>query len=363
MTVSDLRFLDPADSLTRQAWDDVVKVSPHGTIFHTTAWMDVIRKGLGLEPRFAYLRGPHGSIRALVPLFCAGGWVRPVRWLNLPQGCASDPLAFEEVEEDRLLEQLASTAIAHGVKAVVLRTPKGLELVPPSGWEVRREQALLRHVIDLRGASDLRTLPRIQHRQRKTFASSMRKLERREMAVRLVQRSEARAFARVVHTVLLRKHGHLGMPASFIEALLDFLPGAVRLALAGSSKGPASAFTITVWNRDCSSSLYGAGLPTKEGTEAYRVGVGAEIEAAIRANLSRFDLGETPLDDEGLVSFKERLGGERVDGSYVIIAGKGVRSGLRDVTSRGFATMQHFFRYVPVGVSLKIAGPVHRMLQ
>ncbi len=363
MTSGDLRFLDPTDSRARHAWDDVVKNSPKGSVFHTTAWMDVIRNGLGLAPRFAYLQGPHGSVRALVPLFCAGGWVRSLRWLNLPQSCSADPLAFEEGDEERLLEQLAFAAVAQDVTAVTLRTPRRFQPNLPPDWEVQRDNEMFRHVIDLRGANDIRKLRDIQWKQRQAFASSMRRLETQDMVVRMVKRPNAEVFTRVMHAVLLRKHGHLGMPVRFIEALLDFLPDTARLILAGPRDGRTSAFLICLWSRDCSSALYGSGLPTTEGADAYRVCIGTEINAAIRANLSIFDLSETSPDNEGLISFKERLGGRRVDGSYLIIARRGVQSRLRHVTGKRFAIIQNLFRYVPLEVSLKIAGPVHRMLQ
>jgi hypothetical protein len=363
MSARDLRFLDPADLAARQAWDEAVRNSPGATVFHTTAWMDVIAKGLGLAPRFAYLPGSRGSVRALVPLFRAGGWARPERWLNLPQSCAADPLAQNQAEAEQLLEQLASAAAGQRTAALVLRTSRELAPALPADWEARREEPLLHHVIDLAGASDIRTLARIQRRQREKFSSTQRRLESAGVNVRLARPDDVPHFARAVHRISLARHGHLAMPTRFFAALLAFLPKAARLATIGPPSGPASAFTVTLWGFGRADFLYGSGLPTPEAADAYRVCLGSEIDAAIRANLAQFDFHETGRDQHGLIVSKERWGAERVDGSYLVIARQGAGSGLRNVSSNLFALVQRLFRYVPVGVSLKLAGPVHRALQ
>jgi hypothetical protein len=363
MSRRELRFLDPDDATARRAWDEAVRNSPDATVFHTTGWMDVIRHGLGLTPRFAYLPGAHGSVRSLVPLFCAGGWARPQRWLNLPQSCPADPLAAEAGDIEPLLEQLAASAAEQGASALVLRTPLRAKTAMPEGWELRREEPLLHHVINFAGATDIRSLPNIQRRHREKFQSTQRRLESAGISVRLARLEDAAYFARTVHHVSLRRHGHLPMPTRFFQAILEFLPETGRLVSIGPRDGPALGFTVTLWSFGRANFLYGSGLPSPAAADAYRVCLGSEIDAAIRAGLSQFDFHETGRDQEGLIVSKERWGAERVDGSYLVMARNGASSGLRNVSSRAFAVVQRLFRHVPVAVSLRIAGPLHRALQ
>lgn len=362
MSKNDLRFLDPGDLPTRRAWDEAVKAAPNATVFHTTAWMDVLRQGLGLEPRFAYLRGPHGTVRALIPLFHAGGWLRPVRWLNLPQSCASDPLAEAPDDAIALVEQLAAFANAHDVEALVLRTPQDLGLTLPEGWEISRNRSLVRHAISLEGASEIRTLPGLQRRQRETFQSTLRKLESNGLRPRLARQADAHLFARAVHRILLRRHGHLGMPLAFFKALLQHVPDNTRLAMIGRPNEPVLACTVTLCYRDRCDFLYGSGLPSTQGSDAYRVCLGSEIDAAIRGGKMTFDMHETGPENHGLIASKERWGASRVDGSYLIIARKGTDCGLR-AAGQGFALARRILRHAPVSVSLALSGPVHQALQ
>jgi hypothetical protein len=189
-----------------------------------------------------------------------------------------------------------------------------------------------------------------------------RRLYKHGVEVRQVGPGETLAFARVVHHVLLRRHGHLGLPARFFQALVEFLPGAARLAVIGPAPGPPLAFLVSLWSPTYSHMLYGSGIPTKEGLEAYRLGLGTEIESSIQAGLHAVDWGETPPEQSGLIFFKEGWGSERVDGSYLVLARRGAASGLR-VVGESFAWATPWFRYLPVGLSLKIAGPIHRSLQ
>jgi hypothetical protein len=324
--------------------------------------MDVVRHGLGLAPRFAYLAGENGSVRALVPLFC-GGWARQRRWLNVPQSCASDPLSPNEDEATLLLEKVAAAAAVKGVTAIVLRTP--LRLCPrlPEGWVIRREEPMVRHVLDLSGAMDYGSLPRIQRKLRQKIRSAGRRLAARGTRVRLADAHEVPAFARAVHRILLCAHGHLGLPARFFEALHEFLPESTRLAMVGGETGPVLSFQVSVSDSRCCNLLYGCGLPTPEGSEGYRLGLAAEIDEAIKAGLRHVDFGETGADQEGLLYFKETWGADRVDGSYLILAERGAESGLRNINSGDFLKIQRLFHYVPVSLSLMIAGLIHEALQ
>jgi hypothetical protein len=109
--------------------------------------------------------------------------------------------------------------------------------------------------------------------------------------------------------------------------------------------------------------LHVGGLPTKEGMKAARLGLAEEIAAAIRAGFETFDMGETGPQQAGLITYKEeRWGGERVDGSYLVLARRGAASGLR-VVGQTFTWATPLLRRLPVGVALRIAGLVHRSLQ
>jgi hypothetical protein len=358
----ELRFLDPADAAARQAWDEAANAFTGGSVFHTSGWLSVIEKGLGKSGRFAYLAGTNGSVRALVPLFRSGGITRPARWLNLPQSCAADPLAADEADAARLLELVAAAAAAEGAGAVVLKTPKDIKPVVPEGWEVGREAPTLRHVLDLSNAKDVATLPRIQVGQKRIYRRVGRRLAANGTQVRVVAPEETALFTRALHHILLRRHGHLGPPKRFFDALFAFLPGSLRLLLACPQSGPPLAFSVMVMNASDTHTLWGSGFPTSEGTDAYRYCVGQQIEAAIQTGRRTLDFGESGPHQEGLIYFKETWGSQRVDGSYQVLARKGADSGL-NVLGKNFALAQRILRHAPVGLSLRIAGPVHKALQ
>lgn len=363
MSARELRFLDASDTKARHAWDEAVKAFPEGTVFHTTAWMDIIEKGFGIPARFAYLADADGSVRALVPLFRAGSFLRPERWLNLPQSCPSEPLAANAADATELLEALTAAAAQQGAGVVVLQTSRELAPPLPDGWQLHREQPAVRHVVDLSAVKDVLELPRLHRKLRQQIRAARRKLATGEFTIHHAAAHDADAFAREVHRILLIRHGHLGPPVRFLQALKTFLPDASRLTLFATRSSRAGAFQISVSDRSTCRLLYGCGLSTAEGSALYRLAIATEMEAALRAGLQSLDFGETALSQEGLVSFKESWGAERIDGGYLVIARAGAASGLRNASSSSLALAQRLFRHIPVGVSLRIAGPVHRALQ
>ena len=362
MTVGALRFLDPGDRTTRRTWDEITRSSPGATVFHTTAWMDVVQQGLGLKPRFAYLARASGDMCALIPLFQAEGMLRPVRWLNLPQSCAADPLAARADDKRVLLEQLTEAADRNGVAGFVLRTSHDPRPALPTGWKRNRDRSLVRHVIPLGGSKDIGALPGLQRRQRERFRSSKRTLQASGYRSQLATIDEANAFARAVHHILLRRHGHLGMPHSFFTALLRNLPGIARLASISDPHGRILAFVVTLWDLGRCDFLYGSGSPSKSGEDAYRVCLESEIEAAIAAGLEVFDMHETNPDNHGLIISKQRWGARQADGSYLILAREGADCALH-VDGKGFRPARRLLRHAPVGLSMALSGAVHRALQ
>jgi hypothetical protein len=363
MPAGELRFLDPTDKTARHAWDEAVKAFPGGTVFHTTAWMDVIEKGFGIPARFAYLANADGSVRALVPLFRAGSHLRPQRWLNLPQSCPSDPLAADAADATALLQALTAAAAQQDASVVVLQTSRTFEPPLPDGWELHREQPAVRHLVDLSGVKDVLELPRLHRKLRQQIRAARRKLAAGEYGIHHATARDVEAFAREVHRILLIRHGHLGPPVSLLQALSTYLPYASRLTLYATQSGHAGAFQISVSDRSTCRLLYGCGLSTPDGSALYRLAIAEEMEAALRAGLHSIDFGETTLSQEGLVSFKESWGAQPADGGYLVIARQGAASGLRNASSSALVLVQRLFHYMPVDVSLRIAGPVHRALQ
>jgi hypothetical protein len=173
---------------------------------------------------------------------------------------------------------------------------------------------------------------------------------------------EANAFARAVHHILLRRHGHLGMPPAFFAALLRNLPGIARLASISDPHGRILAFAVTLWDLGRCDFLYGSGYPSKSGGDAYRVCLGSEIEAAIAAGLEVFDMHETNPNNHGLIISKERWGARQADGSYLILAREGSDCALH-IDGKGFRPARRLLRHVPVGLSMALSGAAHRALQ
>src|SRR5262249_55317811 len=92
----ECRFLGDG-AQERQAWDDFVQSSPHGTIFHLLAWRQVVERVFRHAPHYLFAIRD-GQIRAVFPLFEIRGLLAGRILISVPYGaygglCGSDPEA------------------------------------------------------------------------------------------------------------------------------------------------------------------------------------------------------------------------------------------------------------------------------
>jgi len=85
------------DAQERQNWDEFVRSSPDGTIFHLLAWRQIVEQVFRHTPHYLGATR-HGEIRAVLPLFEIWGLLAGHILMSVPYGaygglCGSDPEA------------------------------------------------------------------------------------------------------------------------------------------------------------------------------------------------------------------------------------------------------------------------------
>ena len=277
MTVGALRFLDPGDRTTRRTWDEIARSSPGATVFHTTAWMDVVQHSSGATCRN---RRPQRRCRAR-----AANITRPRPRLANGLEEPSRPLSGSSRHS---LARRQGHWRASGTPASATR-------------EISVEQA---HIAG----------------------------QRVSIAARNDRRGER---LRPRGASLLRRHGHLGMPPAFFVALLRHLPGIARLASISDPHGRILAFAVTLWDLGRCDFLYGSGYPSKSGEDAYRVCLGSEIEAAIAAGLKVFEHARDEPGQSCADYLQGKVGRPAGGRDYLILAREGADCALH-VDGKGF---------------------------
>ncbi len=116
----EIRELQANDVLQETAWDQFVRSSPDGTVFHLTAWKRVVERVFGHTPH--YLLASDGSeIRGVLPLFEVWGILSGHVLISVPYGVYGGLCCSESEARNALLEAARQLGIRQRVRHVELR--------------------------------------------------------------------------------------------------------------------------------------------------------------------------------------------------------------------------------------------------
>jgi FemAB-related protein (PEP-CTERM system-associated) len=216
--MAEIRLAAPAD---RQRWDEFVARAPQASVFHLSAWADVMTNAFGHKPHFL-IALDDGDVAGVLPLvelksrlfghalisnaFCVGG----------------GPLARDEATRLALLKEAERTARALNVDYAELRDAAGAE-----GWTAKDDlYAGFEREMDADEAKNLLQIPR---KQRAVVRKAI------EGAFRVTTDKDVDTFF-ALFSRTVRDHGTPVFPKKFFREILRVFPD--------------NADVLTVWQND-----------------------------------------------------------------------------------------------------------------
>jgi CelD/BcsL family acetyltransferase involved in cellulose biosynthesis len=241
-------------------------------------------------------------------VFCGiQSWLTGSRLVSLPFSDHCDPL----VEEDQFASigsHLHTQCENADWQYIELRPSEG-EFREASGYKVVERFAL--HLVDLR--SEPGAIFRRLHK-----SSTQRKILRAQREGVVCSEGHSPkvlgAFYRLLE-LTRRRHGLPPQPYKWFENLAACVGGAMTVRVA-SYRGQPVAGMVTLRHQSTLTYKYGASDDTWHRVGAVHLLFWKAIEEARAAGCVKFDLGRTDLDDQGLMTFKERWGAARVPLRY-----------------------------------------------
>lgn len=296
--------LDPCKDVR---WARFLDRHPDASVFHTSGWLEALRRTYGYEP-VAYTTSPPGRELVNGQVFCrVNSWLTGRRLVSLPFSDHAALLMDKPDDIGCLLSHLQQEIEEKACKYVELR-PLDLE---STDTMFRESSVFYWHKVPL--DRDLEALFRSFHKscvQRKIRRAVREKLEYTEgRSDRLTQQ---------FHQLLLptqRRHHLPPQPISWFRNLSDCLGEKMKIRIASKDGRPiAGIITLShkktmVYKYGCSDAAY-----HKLGGMAFLFW--KTIREAKTCGLTELDMGRSDLDNPGLVSFKEHWGGERATLRY-----------------------------------------------
>ena len=280
----------------------------HGTFYHRPEWAEVLRDVYRLRVEYFSARVA-GELTGILAVAEVPRLLGPRRLVSLPFSYAAGPLAQDAATAAALSEAVRQRALERRIRRVELKS-RG-EYEPAAGFQ-RVSHYAAYEIPTEQGEKAVW--------ERLHAGSTRRSIRKGQKAGLLVRRGETASDWLVMAELEERTaHGH-GLPAPprrfFVEGCrLLQSEGLADVYLAFTSAG-APAAAITVWKGPRSwVYAFGASDPAHLEHRPNHVLIWTAIQAAIAAGC-RFDLGRAAPEQEGLVEFKRRWGGQAIPLAY-----------------------------------------------
>jgi CelD/BcsL family acetyltransferase involved in cellulose biosynthesis len=333
------------DPLRDPRWERFTETHPLATIFHSLPWLQALHRTYGYEASALTLSPPEDAItNALV--FCrVSSWLTGSRLVSLPFSDHCDVLASDPLERNQLLQAIIHHTTEIGAKYVEIR-PACSEVEGQT--QFRESKACFLHKLDLRPSPE--KLVRSFHRD-----SIQRKIRRAEReGLRLEEGRDHRMLGTFRRLLLAtrRRHGFPPPPEKWFRNLIDSMGDRLTIRVAYKGESPVAGL-LTLRSRATMVYKYGGSDARYHALGGMQALMWRTIQAARETGLQHFDFGRSDIEQQGLITFKDRWGTDRMKLSYFRYASKPAHGSA--ATSWTTRAMRPLIDVIPDGV-LSAAG-------
>jgi hypothetical protein len=292
--------LDPISDIR---WPKLLEADNRASVFHTPGWLEALRRSYGYDPVVVTPFAPHQELLSGMVFCRVNSWMTGRRMVSLPFSDHCEPIVNSGNEGTEILSFLKREVENQSLKYVEIRpmTPISEDLPGLCDWE-----KFCVHKVDLRPESE-----EIFHRLHKD--SVRRKIQRAEREGLVYEKGNNHGLLEKFYTLFVmtrRRHGLPPSPLHWFENLLTCLKEKAQIRLASKDGLPVAAiFTLTY--KDSIVYKYGGSDMRSSNLGGTPFLFWQTMVEAKTEGLRELDLGRSDLDNEGLITFKERLGGVR----------------------------------------------------
>jgi len=288
------------DPLGDPRWQTLVDRHPNASVFHTTGWLEAIRRTYGYKPVVFTTSSPTLELKAGL-LFCrVRSWLTGPRMVSLPFSDRCEPLC-DPGEFEALVSYLQSALDHQDWKYLEIRLVDGYfsQGAEAAGFRVKDRHLL--HRVNLR--SSLADLLRSFHKD-----SVQRRVRRAEQAglVERVGRSERLLKDFYGLCLLTRQRQHLPpQPYKWFHNVVQCMGDNMDIRTAYKNDVPIASI-LTLRYRGVVYYKYGCSDARFNNLGATPFLLWRAICEASSHGATEFDLGRTEVSNAGLISFKNK---------------------------------------------------------
>ncbi|MCA1563304.1 MAG: GNAT family N-acetyltransferase [Acidobacteria bacterium] len=288
-------------------WAELVQRHPRASVFHSSGWLDALQRTYGYTPVVFTTSAPGAELSNGV-VFCeVRSWLTGRRLVSLPFSDHCDPLVEDTDQLATLCRYLEGEREKHGWRYIELR-PR-LSTPPEYGFSAGEQFCF--HLLDIRPDGNM--LFRSFHQD-----SIQRKIRRAERESVAYEAGRSQELLRTFYRLLLltrRRHQLPPQPLEWFCNLAACLGPAMTIRIASRSGQPIAGI-VTLSHRDTMVYKYGASDAAFHRLGGMHLLFWKAIQEARARGCVALDLGRSDLDNEGLLTFKDRWGAARSAVTY-----------------------------------------------
>lgn len=290
-------------------WDDFVFNHRYGTIYHTSRWFDVIKNTYKLQP--VVVVDYQNGIKCGIPFFLHNSLLMGKSLNSITSAQTCNPLVNDSAQLESLIGFILNFIKKENIDFAELKTTEDFDFKSPRLINKRSEFST--YILSLDQSYDQIKLNYhkscIQRPLKKANNYDLKLLRRSDL-------NDIKIFYTFYET-MRKEHGRFPQPFSFYSNLWHFLsPNNLCEVFHASYKGQIISSVINLKYKDKYTYEYGSTnkLFTKYHPSHFLIDY--SIKTAVSEGFKTFDFGRTENSNFGLIDFKRRWGGKRLEFRY-----------------------------------------------
>ncbi len=331
--------------LSDPRWNDLVTRHPRASVFHERVWLEALRRTYGYEPLVLTSAPPDQPLQDGIVLCRVSSWITGTRLVSLPFSDHCEPLLDGATEAEEFMSYLRAQCDHYRWKYVELRP---LSNLGGAGCGLPSSDSYWFHELDITPSSaDL-----FKGLHRSSIQAKIRRAERVRLSCEGGRSEElADEFYRLL-LVTRRRHGLPPQPRKWFKNLVECMGDKLQITLARWGRVPVAA-VLTLRHGSCIVYKYGCSDERFHNLGGVQFLIWRMIEESRASGAEWIDFGRSDLDNQGLITFKDRLGTTKRLMTYHRYSNRKIGYATRNWKPQGFWG----FSLLP-NTALSVAGKV-----
>lgn len=321
--------------LSDSRWDELVADHPSASVFHQKGWLQALARTYGYEP-YVLTTSSDGTLQNGIAVCRVSSWITGTRLVSLPFSDHCEPLLDDLHGLSEFTNALRTECDHQRWRYVELRPLSGIQ---DAGHGLQPSCSYWFHELDIR--PELAKLFRGIHKD--AFQRKIRRAEREGLSYEAGRSEQLLEEFYKLLLITRKRHQLPPQPRAWFRNLVECMSDKVQIRVARKNGAPIAAM-LTLRHRSSVVYKYGCSDETFHSLGGMPFLFWRLIEESKASGAQQIDFGRSDLHNEGLITFKDRLGASRKRLTYYRHARTASQGAATLQDSR---TVQQFFSLLP----------------